>query len=72
VSSVTLIGECPSRSWTTLDGRLVREAAWRMYGAGRGSGVLSTPVQEHLTLVKHLTAERKTEEFIAGKGLVVK
>jgi hypothetical protein len=27
---------------------------------------------EHLSLAKHLTAETKTEEFIAGKGVVVK
>ena len=28
--------------------------------------------QEHLALAKHLTAERKTEEFVAGKGVAVK
>jgi phage terminase large subunit GpA-like protein len=28
--------------------------------------------QEHLALAKHLTAEVKTEEFIAGKGVVTK
>jgi hypothetical protein len=28
--------------------------------------------QEHLSLAKHLTAELKTEEFVAGKGVVVK
>ena len=28
--------------------------------------------QEHLTLAKHLTAETKTEEFVAGRGVVVK
>jgi phage terminase large subunit GpA-like protein len=28
--------------------------------------------QEHLALAKHLTAERKMEEFVAGKGVVVK
>jgi hypothetical protein len=27
---------------------------------------------EHMALVKHLTAEVKTEEFVAGKGVVVK
>ena len=31
----------------------------------------ATP-REHLALAKHLTAETKTEEFIAGKGLVVR
>ena len=28
--------------------------------------------QEHLSLAKHLTAELKTEEFIAGKGVVTR
>lgn len=28
--------------------------------------------QEHLSLAKHLTAERKMEEFLAGRGIVVK
>lgn len=28
--------------------------------------------QEHLALSKHLTAETKVEEFVAGKGVVVK
>jgi hypothetical protein len=28
--------------------------------------------QEHMSLAKHLTAELKTEEFVAGKGVVVK
>lgn len=27
---------------------------------------------EHLALAKHLTAEVKTEEFVAGRGVVVK
>src|SRR4029450_10014635 len=27
---------------------------------------------EHLSLAKHLTAETKTEEFIAGRGLITK
>jgi hypothetical protein len=28
--------------------------------------------QEHLALAKHLTAEAKTEEFVVGKGVIVK
>ena len=28
--------------------------------------------EEHLALAKHLTAERKTEEFVTGKGVVTK
>lgn len=36
-----------------------------------GSLVLyDAPPQEHLTLARHLTAERKVEEFIPGKGTV--
>lgn len=34
--------------------------------------LFQTNPAEHLTLAKHLTAERKTEEFVAGKGVVVK
>jgi phage terminase large subunit GpA-like protein len=30
------------------------------------------PPNEHLALAKHLTAETKTEEFVADKGVVVK
>ncbi len=32
----------------------------------------SAPAQDHLSLAKHLTAERKVEEFIAGKGVVIR
>jgi len=28
--------------------------------------------QDHLSLAKHLTAETKVEEFVAGKGMVVR
>ena len=34
--------------------------------------LFQAPPQEHLALVKHLTAETKTEEFVAGRGVVVK
>ena len=34
--------------------------------------LFAAPPQEHLALAKHLTAETKTEEFVAGKGVVVK
>ncbi|MCA9119245.1 MAG: phage terminase large subunit family protein [Planctomycetaceae bacterium] len=34
--------------------------------------LFQTSPQEHLALAKHLTAEVKTEEFVAGKGVVVK
>ena len=32
----------------------------------------SAQPQEHLALAKHRTAERKTEEFVAGKGVVAR
>lgn len=34
--------------------------------------LFQAPPSEHLSLAKHLTAERKIEEFVAGKGLVVR
>jgi phage terminase large subunit GpA-like protein len=34
--------------------------------------LFQAPPAEHTALAKHLTAERKTEEFVAGKGVVTK
>ncbi len=34
--------------------------------------LFQSPPHEHLSLAKHLTAERQTEEFVAGKGVVTK
>ena len=34
--------------------------------------LFQTAPEEHLALAKHLTAEKKTEEFVAGKGVVAK
>jgi phage terminase large subunit GpA-like protein len=34
--------------------------------------LFEAPPQQHLALAKHLTAEVKTEEFVAGKGVIVK
>jgi hypothetical protein len=34
--------------------------------------LFKAPPLEHLALAKHLTAETKTEEFVAGKGVVTK
>jgi phage terminase large subunit GpA-like protein len=34
--------------------------------------IFQAPPAEHLALSKHLTAERKVEEFIAGRGVVVR
>jgi hypothetical protein len=34
--------------------------------------LFQAPPKEHLRFAKHLTAEVKTEEFVAGKGLVTR
>jgi hypothetical protein len=34
--------------------------------------LFQTSPQEHFALAKHLTAEIKTEEFVAGRGVIVK
>lgn len=34
--------------------------------------LFNAPPNDHLSLAKHLTAERKTEEFVTGKGLIVR
>jgi len=34
--------------------------------------LFKAPALEHLSLAKHLTAEQKTEEFVAGKGVVTR
>ncbi len=34
--------------------------------------LFQAPPHEHLSLAKHLTAERKIEEFVAGKGMVTR
>jgi hypothetical protein len=41
-------------------------------GNAGGLTLFHAAPQEHLALAKHLTAEIKTEEFIAGKGVVTK
>jgi hypothetical protein len=34
--------------------------------------LFQAPVLDHLPLAKHLTAERKTEEFVVGRGVTIK
>jgi phage terminase large subunit GpA-like protein len=34
--------------------------------------IFAAPPAEHLSLTKHLTAERKVEEFVAGRGTIVR
>ena len=59
----------------------VNADAWKTWVHQRLAAPLSSPgamsffqaqPQEHLGLAKHLTAERKTEEFAPGKGMVVR
>ncbi len=39
---------------------------------GGAMTLFQTAPEEHLALAKHLTAEKKTEQFVAGKGVVAK
>lgn len=41
-------------------------------GKAGAMSLFKAPPEEHLALAKHLTAETKTEEFVAGRGVVVK
>ncbi len=34
--------------------------------------LFQSPPHEHLSLAKHLTAEKKTEEFVVGKGVITR
>ncbi len=83
-ATVQLVGEGYQAAWLPAERlHLIETDAdhWKTWVHQR----LTTPVgkpgaltlfraqpNEHLSLAKHLTAETKTEEFIAGKGVVVK
>ena len=83
-SIVRLIGEGFHINWLPAEKLFLAEVDadhWKTWVHLR----LNTPVgqpgamslyqavpHEHLSLAKHLTAERKTEEFVAGKGVVTK
>jgi len=83
-STVKLVGEGCHVSWLPVQQLHIIEADadhWKTWVHQR----LSTPIgnagamtlyraaaQDHLSLAKHLTAEVKTEEFVAGKGVVTK
>jgi hypothetical protein len=78
------IGEGFHLNWLPADGVHLAEVDadyWKSWVHQR----LATPVdsagamtlfqaapEEHLALAKHLTAEKKTEQFVAGKGVVTK
>jgi hypothetical protein len=83
-SIVRYIGEGFHGNWLPAEQLLLLEVDsdhWKTWVHQRLSTPLDKPgamtlfqaqPQEHLSLAKHLTAENKTEEFIAGKGVVVK
>lgn len=41
-------------------------------GAPGALSLFNAPPQEHLSLAKHLTAEKQVEEYVAGKGTIIK
>jgi hypothetical protein len=81
---VKYIGEGCHGNWLPAERLLLLEVDsdhWKTWVHQRLSTPLDKPgamtlfhaqPQDHLSLAKHLTAENKTEEFIAGKGVVVK
>ncbi len=83
-STVKLIGEGYHAAWLPAERLYLLELDadhWKRWVHQRLTTPLGRPgaltlfraqPNEHLSLAKHLTAEAKTEEFIAGKGVVVK
>ncbi|MDZ4689083.1 MAG: terminase gpA endonuclease subunit [Planctomycetaceae bacterium] len=83
-SVVKLIGEGCHASWVPIQQLHILEADadhWKTWvhqrlstpmGKPGAMTLYRAPPQEHLSLAKHLTAEAKTEEFVAGKGVVTK
>ena len=62
------VAEVDADHWKTW----VHERLSTPMGQNGAMTFFSALPQEHLALAKHLTAERKTEEFVAGKGVAVK
>jgi hypothetical protein len=61
-------------SWRRMMTRCFREGPvrrWRHIAWSGPSWFQALP-QDHLSLAKHLTAETKVEEFVPGKGMVVR
>ncbi|MGE0770053.1 MAG: terminase gpA endonuclease subunit, partial [Hyphomicrobiaceae bacterium] len=83
-SIVRQIGEGFHLNWQPAEQQFVAEVDadyWKTWVHQRLSTPLSklgaltlfqAPAEEHLALAKHLTAEKKTEQFVAGKGVVAK
>lgn len=83
-SVVRYIGDGMHANWLPAEQLLLVEIDsdhWKTWVHQRLSTPLEKPgamtlfsalANEHLALAKHLTAEVKTEEFVAGKGVVVK
>jgi phage terminase large subunit GpA-like protein len=83
-STVNWLGEASHAVWLAAEQvRLVEMDAdyWKTWvhqrlvtpiGSPGAMTLYRAPAQDHLSLAKHLTAEVKTEEFVAGKGVVTK
>jgi hypothetical protein len=85
-SVVKLVGEAYHAAWLPVEKLYLLEVDadhWKTWVHQRlatpvgGPGAMTLhhakePQQQHLSFVKHLTAESKVEEFVAGKGVVVR
>ncbi len=67
-SPSTFLFEVNADHWKTW----VHQRLATPIGENGAMTLFQAPSHEHLSLAKHLTAERKTEEFIAGKGVVTR
>ncbi|MFN0054696.1 MAG: terminase gpA endonuclease subunit, partial [Planctomycetales bacterium] len=63
-----LLAEIDADHWKTW----VHQRLSTPLTSGGAMTLFQASPQEHLALAKHLTAEVKTEEFVAGKGVIVK
>lgn len=61
---------CPSEAPGALPGRPRHGTS--PVGQPGALSLFQAPPKEHLSFGEHLTAEMKTEEFVAGKGLVTR
>jgi hypothetical protein len=83
-SIVKFIGEAFHANWLPAEQLYLLESDadhWKTWvhqrlstpmGAAGAMTLFTASPQEHLALAKHLTAETKTEEFVIGRGVVVK
>jgi phage terminase large subunit GpA-like protein len=62
------LGEVDADYWKTW----AQQRLTTPLGSPGAMSLFQAAPEEHLALAKHLSAERKMEEFVAGKGVVVK